>query len=273
VAQVIHDNYYFEDNVNVGIDAVVINKLSAGGSAGDLPKWMLRDSSGFIWAKGRSKDDSFEPEAEVCAYRLACLFGVPAIPYSMISKAEFSDKPVCVSRDYSQGLITMSLIKYLLSLGMEEISVLDGLEKLRLVESVLSEQAKMLHRSILLFDYIVGNDDRHLRNFDVRVNKDSSLHSLVELYDTGAALFSSQSLMLLKQACNQRDNYVKAKPYANPQLSQLELLRSVGCYGLLRAASKVEIYKAINSCFSGERAKLLGTYVIKNAERLGLICK
>ena len=273
MAQVIHEKYYYEESVNVSNDAVVIDRLSTGGSAGNLPKWILRDSSGLVWAKGRSKDDSYEPEAEVCAYRLACVFGVPAIPYSLINKAELSDKPLCVSRDYSQGLIKMSLIKYLLSIGMEEVSSLYGLEKLRLAESVLSEQDKKLHRSILLFDYIVGNDDRHLRNFEVRINKDNSLHSLVELYDTGAAFFASQSLMLLKQACNHRDNYVNAKPYANPQFSQLELLRNVGCDGLLRAAEKADIYKAINSCFNGERAKLLCRYVIMNAERLGLICK
>jgi len=60
----------------------IVKKLSSGGSGGNLPKWLLKDDRGFIWAKGRKNSFTFEPEAEVCAYRLACLFGVPAIPHS-----------------------------------------------------------------------------------------------------------------------------------------------------------------------------------------------
>ena len=53
----------------------------------------------------------------------------------------------------------------------------------------------------------------------------------------------------------------------------LKLLKKVGCDGLLQQVNRVDIYKTINSCFTGERAKLLGIYVTNNSERLGLLCQ
>ena len=250
----------------------IINELSAGGSAGNLKKWLLEDDKGLIWAKSRSKENTFEPEAEVCAYRLACLFGVPAEPYSLTHIRELADKPLCISRDYSSGYKVMSLFRYLISCGINGIATSNGIEKFNLVESVLSDADKQLHRAILLFDYIVGNTDRHLRNFDVRVDSDGRLKGLVNMYDTGAALFSDEPDMFIEQSCKQGDNFMHSKPYINPHYSQLKLLNSVGCSGLLRQVYKAEIYKTINSCFKGNRAKWLGTYVMQNAERLGLIC-
>jgi hypothetical protein len=246
--------------------------MSLGGSGGNLPKWLLADTAGLLYyAKGRSKHDSFEPEAEICAYKLAELFGVDAIKYELMVLPELSEQPVCVCKDYSGGQTVMSLYRYVEAVTGIDPAKLNGVDKFKLVEDVLDEKDKKLHAAILYLDYIIGNTDRHLRNFDVRVNAEGVLLELVPMFDTGACLFSSEFEAQIRMACRQSDNYVHSKPYANPHSGQLKLLKSMGYSPLLRSAKKEDIYKTINSCFTGDRAKYLGQYVILNLERLGLL--
>jgi hypothetical protein len=264
------------------INAVVEKELSLGGSGGNLPKWVLRDEKGLLYAKGRSTNESFEPEAEVCAFHLAELFGIPAIEYKLLNMPDLSDKPVCASRDYSDGRKVMSLFRYIEANTGQNPANLSGEAKFQLIESMLNPLDRVLHRVILVFDYIVGNTDRHLRNFDVWLNKNGSLHGLVHMFDTGACLFSTSSDKYIRMVCRQSDNFVPAKPYASTHTGQIKLLNSMGYVlpeelaenkEILRPVKKEEIYKIINSYFERNRAKYLCLYVKTNAERLGLLCQ
>ena len=257
---------------NYDSNRAIVKEMSLGGSGGNLPKWLLEDSKGLLYyAKGRGKPDTLEPEAEVCAYRLAQLFGVDAIEYELITLPELSAQPVCICRDYSDGQTVMSLYRYVEAVTGIDPASLDGVEKFKLAEDTLNAKDKELHAAILYLDYIIGNTDRHLRNFDVRVNAEGFLLGLVPMFDTGACLFSSESETLIRMACGQSDNYVHSKPYVNPHSGQLKLLKSMGYSPLLRSVKKEDIYKTINGCFTGDRAKYLGQYVILNLERLGLL--
>ena len=258
----------FETNGNFS----VLKEMSLGGSGGNLPKWLIEDSNGLLYyAKGRSRQDSFEPEAEVCACRLACLFGVNAISYELLVLTELSEQPVCVCRDYSNGQTVMSLYRYVEAVTGIDPANFTGIEKFRLVESALDAEDKNLHAAVLYLDYAIGNTDRHLRNFDVRVNAEGGLLGLVPMFDAGACLFSSESESQIRMACGQSDNYVHSKPYADPHSAQLQLMRSMGYAPSFKPVKKEDIYKTINGCFAGNRAKLLGRYVTLNLERLGLL--
>jgi len=247
-------------------------EMSIGGSTGNLRKWIATDEVGKLWIKGRSNDSTFEPEAEVCAYKLAVLFGIPAIEYDIIQDNLFDSQPVCICRDFSKNQSTISLYKYLISVGFEEISTLTGADKFKLVESVLSNKDKELHRQTLLLDYIVGNKDRHLRNFEFRINSVTDTKELVEMFDTGASFFSDViSLNIVKKFCNYDDNYVQSKPYSNLHYKQLEILQEIGYSGLLKKVNKEDVYTIINGCFKKDRSKLINSFVIRNIERLGLL--
>jgi hypothetical protein len=252
-------------------------EMSLGGSGGNLPKWQLSDEKGFSYAKGRSKDNTYEPEAESCAYRLALLFGVPAIQYKLVNLSSLSEKPVCISRDYSDGYKVMSLFRFVELVKHTDPAKLNGKSKYELVTSVLNKNDIILHDKILFFDYIVGNTDRHLRNFDVRVNAEGNLVNLVDMFDTGAAFFSDESVDTIRRACGAGNNFVHSKPYGDPHKGQLRILQEeLKCKPMLNKVSKINIYKIINNCFGftgDERAKYLGHYVVQNAERLGLICQ
>ena len=254
-------------------DSKVIEELSMGGSGGNLPKWVLEDSSGVrFYAKGRSRQGAFEPEAEVCAYRLATLFGVPATRYELANLPELSDEPVCVCNDYSNGLKVMSLFRYVQgATGLNPANIQNGREKLDLVTSVLAEKDRTAHASILFMDYIVGNRDRHLRNFDVWIDSEGNMLGMVPMFDTGDSLFAAQPEVDILRACKAGNNFVQSKPYRNPHFVQVQLLQEAGYAPALNAVDKESIYRVINSCFSGNRAKYLGQFVRQNAERLGVL--
>jgi hypothetical protein len=120
----------------------------------------------------------------------------------------------------------------------------------------------------------VGNKDRHLRNFNVRVNTDGTFNSLVPLFDTEDSLFSTSLTPLAIWLSSKRDeNYLKARPYAKTHAEQLVLLRSFGVEPTqyLRAASHEDIQKIITSHFSGLRGKNLVEFVVNNTKRLNLL--
>jgi putative resolvase len=263
-----------DGSVITDINGLVIDKeMSAGGSGGNLPKWLLTDADGIrFYAKGRSKKDALEPEAEVCACRLAKLFSISAIEYELADLPFLSDDVVCICRDYSDGKKVMSLYRYVQAVtGVNPANIRDGREKLKLVTGVLPEKDNTLHTSILHLDYIVGNRDRHLRNFDVWVNPDGSIIGMIPVFDTGDSLFASESEKEILRACKSGNNFVHSKPYINPHSAQLQLLQDTGLSHALNTVSKTDIDNVINSCFSGKRAEYLTLYVIANTERLGLI--
>ena len=252
---------------------IVEHELSAGGSGGNLPKWVLSDPDGQLYyAKARSKPGALEQEAEICAYRLACLFGLPAIEYELINLPQLSDEPVCLSRDYSNGKKVMSLYRYVQGVtGIKIGGIMNGYEKFDLVTCVLSPGDKEKHISILYLDYIVGNRDRHLRNFDVWVNIDGKMTGLVPVFDTGDSLFATEPNSVILKACKAENNFVHSKPYMNPHMAQQRLLQEKGFYPTLKTVSKDDIAGVINSCFTGKRAEYLCRYVTGNTERLGLL--
>jgi len=270
------NNYKHPAVSNTAMNAqnlTVERELSAGGSGGNLPKWVLKDSSGQrYYAKARSRQDSFEPEAEICAYHLACLLGIPAIKYELAILPQLSDEPVSLCRDYTDGKKVMSLYRYIMGVtGINPAVIINGNEKFDLVMSVLSPEDKEKHTSILYLDYIVGNKDRHLRNFDVWVTPNGSINGLVPVFDTGDSLFAAESINEISRACGSGNNFVHSKPYMNPHLKQEELLRAKGCFPALNSISREDITNVINSYFSDKRAEYLCRFVMNNAERLGLL--
>ena len=260
-------------------DLLIDRELSAGGSGGNLPKWVLRSPGGQrYYAKARSRQNSLEPEAEICAYRLACLFGIPAVEYELVSLPQLSDGPVCICRDYSNGKKVMSLYRYVQGVtGQSPAEVIDGKNKFDLVTSVLSPEDIEKHVSILYLDYIVGNKDRHLRNFDVWVNADGSLNCLVPVFDSGDSLFAAEPDSEIQRANKAGNNFVHSKPYMNPHLAQANLLREKDWLPTLDSVNKADVMDIISSCFSssgrgtGKRAEYLCRYVTGNIERLGLL--
>jgi len=252
---------------------VIDRELSAGGSGGNLPKWVLTDADGVrFYAKGRSDKGALEPEAEVCAYKLACLFGVPAIKYELASLPQLTDEAVCICRDYSDGKKVMSLYRYVQGVtGVDPAQIKDRHEKFELVTDVLPEKDKKLHASILYMDYIVGNRDRHLRNFDVWIDPGGSIIGMAPMFDTGDSLFASEPIKEILRACKSGNNFVHSKPYMNPHLAQMKLLQDMGYSPSLNVVDKADIHSVLNNYFTGKRTEYLTWFVCANAERLGLL--
>ena len=210
-----------------------MEELSLGGSAGNLPKWYCVDETGkYLYVKGRSSLTAFEPEIEVFCSELATYMHLPNIKQFLVNIPELSDLPLSASYDFSDGRNCMTLFRYLRS-NVKNFSLTTGEKRYNAVVSVLSKEDKILHDSILAFDYIVGNPDRHLRNFECHVDA-VGVH-LIPAFDFGMALFSDKAILDITK--------LGANPYSNRHSKQLELLKAVGYQPRLKNVD----YKIINT--------------------------
>jgi hypothetical protein len=129
------------ENIEVANGVWLEQKMTKGAVGGQLPKWLLRDSGGAIYAKGRVYPWTLEPEAEVCASRLAALFGISVVEYYLVKLPSITKKNVCVSRDFTCGREVIPLVRYIAEETGIDAGSLFGAEKLRLVESAIPNEA------------------------------------------------------------------------------------------------------------------------------------
>ena len=192
----------------------VLQELSLGGSAGNLPKWYCEDNYGkFLYVKGRSSFDTFEPEMEVFCYELALCMGLPVIHQFLVNIPELSHLPLSASYDFSEGKDCMTLFRYLRKV-IPQFGLTLRDSRYNAVISLLSNEDRVLHDSILAFDYIVGNHDRHLRNFECYESERGI--KLIPAFDFGMALFSNRQVVDVSA--------LGANPYARRHREQLDLL-------------------------------------------------
>ena len=235
-----------------------LGDLSLGGSAGNLDKWLFRTMDGkALYVKGRYSIDTYEPETEVCCYELASLFGLASVPQFLVKMPLIQDGFLSASYDFSNGLDCASLFRYARKTLKSTFSLSLKESRYHAVCSLLPHAGKLLHDSILAFDFIVGNPDRHLRNFELRLNPDGSFASLVEAFDFGEALFSKGI---------KPPESLGANPYERQHLKQFDLLKSLKYEPKIESADESDIQKIIHDyfCFDERRASFLSDFVIRN---------
>ena len=228
----------------------LLEDLSIGGSHGNLEKWLFKTCEGkILFVKNRSSQDSLEPESEVCSYHLALLLGVQAIPQYFASASWLSPLKLSASYDFSHGQDCVSLFRYARkTLGLN-FSLTQGESRYKAICSLLTENDKILHDSTLALDYIIGNPDRHLRNFELR-NTD-----LVEAFDFGESLFSKGLIPL---------NTLKANPYERYHKKQFRLLTNLQFNPYVKIVDDVSIKIVLKEYLPRNKVSALYEFVIKN---------
>ena len=200
-------------------DITVLKSVAHSSSDGNLEKWQVQqDSTGKnFWLKGHSFDYTraplFECESECIACRLAKMLGFSNIVWYEMDTFYFSGKPikVCTSPEFNE-----SDIYYLADL-LPGIANLTGLKKYEAVHQLGNQFIEKI-QDILLFDILIGNNDRHLHNLAVDVSKNDLL-----LFDNGASLLSQVPTKRLN--INRVSfNYHPCRPFFDTVGKQIKLI-------------------------------------------------
>ena len=233
-----------------------IEAISVGGLAGNLQKWIIKRCNDIYYVKDRSQADIFEPETEVFGYKLASLLGVEVIPQWLENIDYFSHQPVSVSKDYKNGRMAMSLFRYMRA-NVEGFSLTLGESRYDLVMSVLPKEARLLHDTILYFDYIIMNPDRHLRNFDVFCDGEGEITGIVPAYDFGMGM----------QSNNRRTN-----PYFRREHDQTEFLIKRNKPHAMKPVTKEQVQSLVSEMYPPSRSDILSKRIISRLKELDLLC-
>lgn len=239
-----------------------IKRLDSGSSEGNLEKWSALLCNGVrVYIKTSSKERgryNYECEAECVACRLACMLGIQNVVMYELDVLHWGSHQhtVCVSRDFigNNSFSTLNSI-------IPNVSAYSGVNKFRLVSSYLPQSIVYQIQTILLFDAIILNSDRHLRNIGVLST------GIVPLFDNGNSMFFHENQKSIGYLLRTNLDYQPCKPFGNTFSSQLQFFSNVH----LRPVNKVEVYRLVNKYFGVSRAKLINRLLVSRLERYGLL--
>lgn len=221
-------------------------------SIGVIRKWY--DETNFQYIKASAVDKTgnkyhIEAIMECIAYEIGQLLGIDVVPYWLdklyISENEIID--VCVSEDYRFKCPVKNVVSaysYLLKMHPGEVSRKERYERL----TSISEKMKMDVDKLIVFDYLIDNYDRHLRNIEIVLLNDGTI-SLSPIFDSGSSLLANwiddDDLFDLKEDNDLfEENIIYAetpsKAFANEHAIEINLVGK-------------EVYKNINLNISNER--------------------
>ena len=214
------------------------------GSRGNQAKYLYNGN----WVK--TDFLGYEGLAEVIACRLAKALDIPCVEYRpcRIITPRWSLNG-CISEDYAKGSAEASLGLILDNTMPRDFSVTSLKTTRDRVEAVCKAAERLMPREELLdylntmltFDSIIFNEDRHFYNIIFLVNEDGTLRR-APLFDNGAGLLSDQMMdygmsMPLLTCINK----VKAKPFSTDFRKQVSYLNSI-CGDPFEGISSVTIH-------------------------------
>lgn len=255
-----------------GKGVVLIKALNIHSSSGMLKKWVVKDTdtNKIYYVKTASKLGNgkygYECETECVIARLGRMLGINTVMYEM-GKFEINDViyKVCISESYSRDVAVHSIADII-----PEAAKLNGREKYNYVTNLLKASIYAnvnisdLNK-ILALDYITLNGDRHLNNIECFVINGQL--RLVPGFDFGAGLLSNKSIYNIKLAWNSQLMYGNCKPFYNNFKQQKDLIDFCG----LNTINQIDLYKLVNTYYTGERAKLINKLLKIKLSEVGLL--
>ena len=243
-------------------EVLIIEKLNASSSDGQLEKWVAKSNGKIYFFKGCTtsfdNEDLYECESECIAGELAHLFGIGhVVDYKMDELSVAGKKyKVCVSEDFINGHIFTTYDELI-----RDIAKYNGREKYDMVTG-FDISLKSQIDAILLFDAVIGNDDRHLNNLAI-INTEKEKY--IPLFDNGASMFSRIPQGALKLTNRTSFDYQKCKPFFNTVGEQINLVEQCR----LERVSVDEISEVVNRYVEKKRAKSIMTLLCNNLEKVG----
>lgn len=161
-------------------------------SIGVIRKWYDEIHSNYVKASSYDKKNKrYHVEAimECIAFEVGQLLSVDVVPYWLdklyISMDEILD--VCVSNDFKVSRKIQSSISANSYLLKEHPGITSRKERYDLIAGI-SKEVKLNLEKMILFDYLIDNHDRHMRNIELIQYK--GVISLSPIFDNGSSLMS-----------------------------------------------------------------------------------
>lgn len=242
-----------------------ITELSNQNSGGNLRKWtgLLNNKRVYIKTSSSERGKTwYECEAECVSCRVANLLGISQVVFYyldtlVLDKREYK---VCYSFDFVGNGEYLSYNTLIPSASRAM-----GVQKYNLVTGFYPNLRSRID-TILLFDSIIGNNDRHLRNIGVLKIGNSYC---IPLFDCGNSLFYNKSQQFIKTMLKSNLDYLPCKPFYSSFNKQLTLCNLKNIF--LNRVYKEDVYKIVNRYYSGERAKLLCKFLVLRLRRFNLL--
>lgn len=216
-------------------------------SVGNLKKrWKIVNKK-RVMIKGGSNPYRQEPFNEVIAFELAAILGLNSTKYSLFYD---NDYPYCECEDFiqkGQDLITAHQINRVLKKNNSDSAYTHFIKcayslGIKDVESFLDK--------LIVFDFIIANEDRHFNNFGfIRDAKSLEFISPAPIFDSGASFGFDKLTSDIKT-----NHGVVSKPFKQDPREQLKLVKS---FGWLDISALNIIKKDILSLFKKFESKYL----------------
>lgn len=204
----------------------LVEKATTRTSRGMLSKAWYSIDGKLCMVKGNSKENTsigYEPYSEVMAYKIGSLLGFNCVPYWLGNVSDFPEITsfgldyVSICPNYLKSdESNLKFYEYVENiLGYTDHSYWEDIVKGSFLEHDISE--------MLLLDALIGNEDRHLGNFDIVQNNITGKFYLSPIYDCGAGLLAwvPEENVVSESYQYQHD---KSKPFRSKHKTQLKLI-------------------------------------------------
>jgi hypothetical protein len=223
------DVNFFENSFSEDVGDALFGKAREGGeislvspdntSDGWLrKKWVIADGKRML-VKGGSAPFEQEPLNEVLASEICERLGVPHVPYALLWEDE---RPYSVCGDFITPQTELVSAWYLQSTQKRknDISLYRHYVNCCAALGVPNALESLDH--MLVLDYVIANEDRHLNNFGaVRDAETLEWLGAAPLFDCGTSMWFNQNARLIG-AARQAD----AKPFRKTHAEQITLVSS-----------------------------------------------
>lgn len=226
----------------------LLEKRDTRTSRGILSKaWYSLDDEPCM-AKGNSMFDNiigYEPYSEVLAYKLGSLLNLNCIEYWLEEAYNFPEIKtykldyVSVCPNFLKtNEVDISLLTYIHTIkGYPDINYWEDCIKNTNLEEDISK--------MLILDYLIGNEDRHLNNIGLIYNSLTESFKVGPIYDNGASLLAWTANSDLNKATVPH-LLDKSKPFRSKHRKQINLINKDLVSDVIKNVSLGDILECIN---------------------------
>lgn len=177
-----------------------------------------------------------EASKEVDACRLAEIVGLNHANYKEIKVlVDNVEHKACITETYLKPYdVEISTYEILTRCNIDFTYKMSAIEILNKTISAIESYTGLSYESVtfyiysmLIFDFLICNDDRHLTNFGVIFNEQTQQYRFTPLYDHGESFFRTDAV-LTKKEYDTKCHKFKSKPFStNP-------VKNLGDFGICK---------------------------------------
>ena len=216
----------------------IVRQITNRTSKGQITKWVSKENGKFYLLKENGctfvKLYGVETNtidfittsniSEVIAYRIGRYLNLPTIPYNLVESKQYPELNIA-----SEYLSKCQLIPYLNNMAdlIEHLEGANVFSSLKYIDLAIKGGVNpQIIYQILLFDALIGNEDRHLNNFNINIKSEDKF-AIDYILDNGNSLLYNikpRDIPKLHLERSERIGPDKAKPLSELHDKQVRVI-------------------------------------------------